>query len=99
MENSDWKRNIGNEALPCPFCGGSNLVITGKEFFAQVYENHKDEIKAPGITITCEDCNTVKWDYGDTIDYDGRCTRLINDWNRRQLRYYAVREKDGDGDA
>lgn len=70
------------ELKPCPFCGGTNLVIDSREMFEEMQAEN-------GCACICVDCKTPGCDANmfehthSVTDYDRRVELLVEKWNRR----------------
>lgn len=60
----------------CPFCGGNEIIITSRENY--------DAAKSGCICITCTNCKTDVWYFGDFNDsYAYNTEKAREKWNTR----------------
>lgn len=65
---------------PCPFCGGTRFIITGRGNF----NFNVTKYGSATVSIACRDCNGEKYEHTSASnDYDERIAILIEGWNTR----------------
>lgn len=79
----DGANRLVEGAKPCPFCGGTNIRVTEREFFDNIIAEQGHAC----IVAGCPDCTADVTHFGhdeeDVPDYDVRVRLVLAMWNRR----------------
>lgn len=94
-----------NELKPCPFCGGTSLIMTGREiylelFYEKVFKSVSKEYQSERIAfeISCTQCDTDSWTYETLASYEVARKKAIEKWNKRyECEPGRISSEFGDG--
>ena len=64
---------------PCPFCGKTNFLLTPKDDYEDLVEEHG----AACIGLYCRNCNADMYEHTDGVTYEEKLDLLKEKWNRR----------------